>query len=360
MWIHSGSLQRHILVNYMEFIAKQLAKRLDDEILSVTELGDGHINDTFLVEASNGKYVAQRLSKNMDIDKLEYNYDLYSEVFEGFGWLYPKMIKDEMGRYFCADADGSNWRIYKYLDGTVLDASVIGSLDETHAKEIIYAYGKGLAKLHGILRTIQNKPKAVYPNLHDLKKYYEDYLRIKCSRTINEKSRDYDIEVQLEKLSEYYIKQSEDLLKGLDETLKTEKYGNIYSVIHGDPKISNALFIDGKVAGFLDLDTVMWGSLLDDIADAIRSCCITDGRADTSFMESFIDGYKSEALEDVVAMIDINLHDAFAKICVELALRYYMDEISGKGYFKEKSPGYRIKRTRELLGLIMKPDLRLG
>ena len=79
----------------MEFIAKQLAKRLDDEILSVTELGDGHINDTFLVEASNGKYVAQRLSKNMDIDKLEYNYDLYSEVFEGFGWLYPKMIKDE-------------------------------------------------------------------------------------------------------------------------------------------------------------------------------------------------------------------------------------------------------------------------
>lgn len=323
----------------------EIGSFLEDEILSVTELGEGHINDTFLVETSNGKYVAQRLSKNMDKHKIEYNYNLYSEVFERSGWLYPQMIKDKKGRYFCADASSDNWRMYKYLDGTVLDAAYIVSLEDTQAKEIIRAYGKGLAKLHGLLRTIQNKPKTVCPNLHDLKKHYEEYLQIKSSGGLKKMSRDYELEKQLENMVEYHIKQS-------GESISSAENGTIYSIIHGDPKISNVLFKDSEVVGFLDLDTIMWGSLLDDIADAIRSCCIIDGRVSTSLMKSFIEGYMSEAPEDVVEIIDSNLYGAFAKICVELALRYYMDEISGAGYFKEKYPGYRIKRTRELLELL--------
>lgn len=361
----------------METDILKISSFIEDEILSVTELRDGHINDTFLVETASGKYVAQRLSKNMDKQKIEYNYNLYSEVFEGCGWLYPRMIKDKMGMYFSTDSSDANWRMYKYLEATVLDASMIASIEEAQAKEIIYAYGKGLAELHSILRMIQNKPKAVYPNLHDLKKFYEEYLRIKYSKDLNEISRDYDLEEQLENLAEYHIKQSEALLNGgiemilkepgesilkeLDEkvlkepdkSIRTEKNGTIFSIIHGDPKISNVLFNDGKVVGFLDLDTIMWGSLLDDIADAIRSCCIIDGKVSSGLMESFMDGYKSEAPEEVAEIIDNNLHEAFAKICVELALRYYMDEISGAGYFKEKYPGYRIKRTRELLELVM-------
>ena len=329
----------HMEISHMESGLMYINDFLDDEILSINEFGDGHINDTILVETQSGRYVAQRIESGMDISKLEYNYKLYSEVFVNHDWLYPKWIKDKKGSFFGTDPSGGNWRMYKYLDGTVLDESVIASSEDDHVKDIIYSYGQGLAKFHGILRNIKEKPQAVYPDLHNLRKYYEEYLRIKNTGAINEIFRDYDIEKQLEYLVECHIMQKSS--------------GNIFSIVHGDPKLSNVLFRDGSVIGFLDMDTIMWGSLLDDIADAIRSCCIIDGKVSIGFMEIFMNGYTSDAPKNVVEHVDKNLHEAFAKICTELALRYYTDEISGAGYFKEKYPGYRIKRTRELLKLII-------
>ncbi len=303
---------------------KEISKQFtDEEVLSVVSLGLGNINDTFIVETGSEKYVFQRLQKKMDSAKLEYNYGLYSEICEGENILFPKWIKSREGNFFVSDSDGDSWRMYPYIEGEILSTP----LSEEHC----YACGEGLGRIHAALKKLPEAPKPVYPHLHDLGYYYEQYIITLRGEDLCEGSRDADVEEQIRR------KMAE--ISSFDAGIK--------SIVHGDAKISNMLFRDGKVIGFLDWDTVMEGSVPEEIADCIRSACILDGKLDTHAAKALIEGYKnaSHADEKITDLV----HAAFNKICFELALRYYTDSISNKKHFKEKYPGYRLKRAKELL-----------
>ena len=118
-------------------------------------------------------------------------------------------------------------------------------------------------------------------------------------------------------------------------------------LIHGDAKRGNMICRDGRVAGFIDLDTLMPGSVFDDIADCIRSC---DSRndADPMMIVHFIHGYEEGAdtmfTPDAIALIGQNT----VKHRFMLGLRYYTDYLSGNVYFKEEYPGQNLARARQL------------
>ena len=60
-----------------------------------------------------------------------------------------------------------------------------------------------------------------------------------------------------------------------------------------DAKIGNMIIRNGKVAGFIDLDTIMTGSVFDDIADCVRSCCLNDeGNIENTEFMDLIRGYE--------------------------------------------------------------------
>ena len=75
--------------------------------------------------------------------------------------------------------------------------------------------------------------------------------------------------------------------------MKSEIYKseNHRTVIHGDTKLANIIFRDGKIFAFIDYDTIMTGSILDDLADCIRSCCIVNGVFDRDTAEMIVKGY---------------------------------------------------------------------
>ena len=123
-------------------------------------LGDGRINDTFLVKTANRAYVLQHVTKKMDSSKLEYNYDLYSEACENANLLYPKLLTGRDGRRIHRDDGGESWRAYPFLEGDILQAPL------PNVK--LQAIGQGIAHLHECLRDLREKPKAVFPKLHDL------------------------------------------------------------------------------------------------------------------------------------------------------------------------------------------------
>ena len=296
---------------------------IDEEVLSVVPLGLGNINDTFIVEAGSGKYVLQRLQKKMDPAKLEYNYWLYSEICEREKILFPKWIRSGEGNFFVSDPEGDRWRMYPYIEGEILSAPL--------SEEQCYVCGEGLGMIHDALKKLSEAPKPVYPHLHDLGYYYEQYIVTLRGNNLCEGSRDADVEEQIRR------KMAE--ISSVDTGIK--------SIVHGDAKISNMLFKDGKVIGFLDWDTVMEGSIPEEIADCIRSACISDGKLDTHAAKALIEGYKNTSRGD--EKITDLIPGAFNKICFELALRYYTDAISTKKHFKEKYPGYRLKRAKELL-----------
>ena len=298
----------------------------DSKILSVAALGDGHINDTFLAVCGDGKYVCQRMRRGIDIAGLEHNFLLYSPVFKKHEWLYPEWVRNREGQYFYCDGDNGVYRVYPYIEGDILNAPLSG--------ESAYACGRGLAKLHGLLKLIPGKPRAVYPYLHDLKHYHEAYKSI-CAASASGAGRDSLLERTIEMRA--------------GRIMQTEQ--SCRDVIHGDAKLSNLLFKGDEAAGCLDMDTVMKGSAVLELADCIRSCCISEGMIDRNGAERLTQGYLSVADGRQAEKIRQGLPLALERICFELGLRYYTDSLSPVPYFKEKYEGYRLDRARELLAV---------
>ncbi len=297
------------------------------EISNVIPLGGGHINDTYLVETEDGRYICQRISRDMDTAKLEYNYCLYSKACDEYGLAYPSLLKTYEGDFFVVDPSGDSWRVYPMIDGDILTPPV--------REEMLKVCGTGLAKLHEALWTIAEKPKANYPHLHDLNYYYDLYKKVLGSDDLCEENRDKTLEELIEtRYAEmpYYMAEP--------------KY-----VIHGDAKLANIIFEDGQVKGFIDFDTIMMGSVTEDVADCIRSACVKDGVIDNDGAAHLTEGYLSAAPKDMADEVRENLSAAVGKICFELGLRYYTDVLSEGTTFTEKYPGYRIDNARNLISL---------
>ena len=152
-------------------------------------------------------------------------------------------------------------------------------------------------------------------------------------------------------ISETQEERDEELEKKIDD--KIDAMLNVKldtsSVIHADTKLSNILFCNGKVVGSIDMDTIMPGSVLEDIADCIRSSCVNSGRFDKEAAEQIIKGYESLSSKKE---IEKDLPQVFDKICFELALRYYTDSLSEEKYFKESYLGYNRERAKSLLNTL--------
>lgn len=303
------------------------SKYISDTVKSINSLGGGHINDTYVIDTARGRYICQRISRGIDTVKLEYNYNLYSKACDEYDWLYPAMLKTAEGDYFVTDEDGDKWRVYRCIEG--------GIINPPFKKDDLYACGVGLAKMHKILSTLTEEPKANYPHLHDLKYYYDIYLKMKNSDDICEENRDIFLESVIDnKFNEmpYYKAEST-------------------AVVHGDTKLANIILNKGEVVAFIDFDTIMMGSKLEDIADCVRSASLRDRTFDKTAAEILVDGYLNTAPEEVGDEVMKNLPDAFNKICFELGLRYYMDALSKEKVFKEKYPGFRIDNAKRLLSV---------
>ena len=296
--------------------------------LSVRLLSGGNINESFLIETGEERYVLQRLQKDMDLEKLEHNYRLYSAVLKRRGWAYPVWLKNCDGSYFYTDCDGGTWRAYAYINADIMTPPL--------STETLYACGRGLAEMHAILRELPEQPKAVYPHLHDLKRYYDNYLRLLSGGELCRENRDPD----LEKI----------IGEKINEMLSVQPSAS--SIIHGDPKLQNILFRDGAVIGFLDMDTVMVGSLAEDVADCVRSCCVENGRFSASAAKRLLEGYQSAAPQDTVEDVKLKLPGVFNKINFELGLRYYTDAVSKEKKFRDSDPKTLLEKARMRLETI--------
>lgn len=291
------------------------------QIVSISHFGDGHVNDTYLVKTGQGSFVCQQVRRDMDKALLERNYLSYAHACENEEWLYPVWLKSSSGSFFYEDGKGENWRAYPLLGG---DVKVVPL-----TREEFSACGQGLAREHALLQRME-KPSAVWPELHDLRAFRDRYERLLATGEFFAGRRDVSVEERIR----------DGVERRLELNLDRSK------VVHGDPKLANILFRGGKVVGFLDLDTIMMGSLTEDIADCMRSCCVMEGKPDGEAMKHFLEGYLQEE-NGLLTEREISLlPKVFGKICFELALRYYTDAIAQKKKFKEKYPGYLLEKAK--------------
>ena len=309
-------------IGQMEPVEEICREFIQGRISRASLIGDGRINDTFCVKAGEESFICQRIQRKMDTDILEHNYLLYSAALDRVKLAYPKWLRDRDGRFFYTDCKGNHWRMYPMIGGTVLQVPL--------PEEALFACGRALAGIHAALQGMAEKPKAVFPMLHDLKYYYEKYLCV-LEHDLSGKERDPELE-------KYFA-------SGIEEfrNLQTDRT----AVIHGDPKLANILFSEGNVKAFIDLDTVMPGAVIEDVADCVRSCCAWKGKIDTGAQQIFLQGYQSRD-NGLLNGKDLKcLPQVIRKIRFELGLRYYTDAIAEEKSFKEKYPGYLMGKARE-------------
>ena len=303
----------------------------DDVMTGIRRIGDGHINDTFYIKGEKGEYLLQKLNpvlfgENREI--IEHNYLQYAKACENISgkikeWELPRWLKCRAGGFFCVDGNRAPWRMYTYIKGDTLKSP--------YSKEQIRACGEGLSKLHFILSQIKEVPGSALPGLHDTAAYYRDYLS--CREDAQKSRRDSALEAVI------------DDRAGRMTSLKLPEN----AVIHGDARIGNMLFKDGRVIAMIDLDTIMWGPRILDIADCIRSCCINEGRPDQELVKTLVSAYRDAGYMLIGDDEWKILPQALELICFELGLRYYTDHLRGNVYFAEDCPGRNLQKAGWLL-----------
>ncbi len=301
-------------------ILKIISEYIDDTVANIEEIPGGHINKSYLVTAGK-KYVLQCLNKNLYSDYINVltdNYLSYRKACNSLSdiddWNCPEWLKAKNGQFFyCND---NIWRMYKYIQG-----------DDKNVDS--YEAGEGLGKLHRILSNCNNI-KPVHSHLYDLNHYYEQYININGKNNPRIDTCDKIISDNIDKMLS--IRDTE------------------INIIHGDAKSGNMIFNKGKIIGFIDLDTLMPGSVLNDMADCMRSCC-SDGKYNLidEKVNSFLDGYShgfGKKLSDERIQL---LHHFYERNRFMLGLRYYTDYLSGNIYFKENNPGDNLNKAKMLL-----------
>ncbi|MBO6260101.1 MAG: aminoglycoside phosphotransferase family protein [Lachnospiraceae bacterium] len=291
----------------------------------IEELDAGHINRSFLVVAGD-KYVLQELNRKLYSDhlsELENNYGYYRKACQSCGdglseWQCPEWIKSKADKFFYTDESGDIWRLYNYIQG---DLYAAGKLID------LMAAGEGLGRLHRILKECpKGSVQGVFRHLHDLEHYYREYREQDSS--VRPRDRELD-----EYISGRYEEFSELSVAGGD-------------VIHGDAKLGNMIFRNGKAIGFIDLDTIMEGSRYDDMADCLRSCSIGD---DEEKIRQFLAGYEAGSGTSFTAD-EINTVAANCrKNRFMLGMRYYTDCLAGNVYFRESYPGESLEKAKRNL-----------
>ncbi|MDT8334720.1 MAG: aminoglycoside phosphotransferase family protein [Desulfurivibrionaceae bacterium] len=320
-------------------------------LVRLDKLGEGHINDTFLVipaGARHDKYVLQRLSPrvfkrpelvmaNLRVlaDHLDRRLrDDVAQHFSGWRLVFPLAARD--GRDYYIDPAGNFWRMLNYIAGEMDDPLA----ESGRAGEA----GRALGLFHRLVADLDPGCLVdILPGFHVTPGYLADYDRIA--------GRDGDAE-------EEYCAGVIDRRRAFAPILENAARDGLLPirVIHGDPRPANIIFevTSGKAVSMVDLDTVKPGLIHYDIGDCLRSACNRAGDdIDDLDRVGFDTGKCSELLSGYLAEMGALLTDADFRfiypavrlLAFELGLRFFTDHLAGDIYFKVAYRGHNLQRA---------------
>ena len=319
-----------------------------DQIHTITPLGDGNINATYLVTFTRRpSLVVQRLNGAVFPDPVSVvrNVALVTSYLgerrsAGAGrchcYRFPEAVELRDGRSWYEDQSGSVWRCLSYLDNTVSRPCVTGADQALEA-------GRLLGCFHALLEGFDSSALAdPLPGFHDLSAYKRAYLNSVADHRRSQ-------------TSEFLY-----CLRMIEARLDTDTLGQCMAppqvpqrVIHGDPKCDNFLFdrASGQPLSLIDLDTVSHGLLAVDIGDCLRSFCNPAGekaRAEVGFdmqiCEGLLEGY-FQSFEPNRTERELFYHGV-RLLTYELGLRFFTDHLNGDRYFKITRDGENLQRAR--------------
>lgn len=324
---------------------KQVLNQYDQTRIysTIKRCGSGNINDTFLVDNGNKRFILQRINEAVFPDPIQVvensvNVTHFLNTCSAIQSFYaPEIISTVSGRYYAEDEAGKIWRAQEYVENSLIYETVMN-------KEMAFEIGAKLAVFHSVLAKFPvGDIRQTLPGFHYLPGYLEKYD--------SEMSQNTPIPDQKSEYCHFIINRFREAGNYFQVAKKQHKVKE--TIIHGDPKVANFLFdatSNGTIA-LIDLDTVGPGLILHDLGDCLRSACCTvsenDRRETAQFdlrlFKEVVAGYCSHS--KLTDFEKNSVFEAVFLITYELGVRFFTDYLAGSIYFSARYPEENLERA---------------
>ena len=338
-------------------------------LLSFERYGEGHINETYLLNYENdgelNQYILQKINHNIfpNIEGLMNNIELVTsflrnKIIENNGDVNREAMiliktKDNKNYYYDQEND-SYYRVFVFVKDTITLQIVSNKED---FKESAIAFGRFQKLLKDFDAT---KLVEVIKDFHNTEVRFNHFLETlkldKCDR-----AKECKDEI------EFILKRKEDCSK-IVNLIKENKIP--LKVTHNDTKLNNVLLDKDNKKGVcvIDLDTVMPGSSLYDFGDSIRFGCNTASEDETNlskvnfsmeYFEAYVEGFLSEVKDSLNKYEIENLAYAAKLMTLECGIRFLDDYLDGDNYFRIHREKHNLDRCRTQLKLVSEIEKNL-
>ena len=324
-----------------------------ETVSSVEPLGNGLVNDTYLVKSDSGPipaFVLQKLNKNIFQHPEWVMANLSSLVTHVENAIdrrghemqlrLPRIHPTQDAKSYFVDANDDYWRALEYIPNTQTLEAI---RNESDAEQIGFALGQ----FHRLIADMDTRSMHdTLPGFHDCPRYFS------CYEASLQRARGLAESVELS-FGIQFINARKSVVGVLE---KAKASGHLLMrTIHGDPKINNILFdiYDQRAVSIIDLDTVKPGLFQYDIGDCLRSACNRQREdGDTSAVHFDVDICRLILKEYLSAAGDIltefdhrYLYDSIRLLPLELGIRFLTDYLDGNSYFKVDYPEHNLVRA---------------
>lgn len=317
---------------------------------SVIPYGNGHINDTFLVECEK-RYILQKMNTNVFPRPVELMDNIIGVTTHIRNVLLKKgkdaergtlsVLPTLVGEMYFVDSRGGYWRLYKFIEKSV-------TFEKVACREDFYRCGKSFGEFCQLLGDYPAKDlNCPVENLHNTPWRYEKFLEA-VDKDIAKKVKNASEEIE-------FVKSRCELSYILENAHREGKLP--LRVTHNDTKLNNILFDEETLEPVcvIDLDTVMPGFSVTDFGDSIRygantaledekdlSCVGLDIELFEAYAKGFIQGSGNGLTKDEITLLPYGA----IVITYECGMRFLTDYLNGDVYFKIHRPDHNLERAR--------------
>ncbi|MCH5352338.1 MAG: aminoglycoside phosphotransferase family protein [Acutalibacter sp.] len=317
----------------------------------------GHINDTYAVEVSEGRFVLQRINRfvfpspeNIMENIASVTEFLRKKIQSRGGDPLRETLhicKTVDGQSFVRDEAGEYWRCMTFIPDATAHETATGV---EMLREAGFAFGNFQSMLSDYPAETLHE---IIPKFHDTPDRFRQ-LSEAVEKDLSGRKKDARPEVDFAFAREEKCGLLMDLLRDGKLPLR---------VTHNDTKMSNVLIDDitGKAVCVIDLDTVMPGLTAFDFGDSIRAGAATAAEDETDLskvhfdlerFEAYAKGFLSAAGDALTETELDTLPDGAILMTYEVGIRFLADFLNGDVYFRTAYPTHNLDRARNQFKLV--------
>lgn len=305
----------------LQEVAAHAAHFTHEHIASVVRITDGSINDTYEITTSeNTRFILQRMGTLFSPSVMD-NLAAVTPYMRAAEVVVPEGLPTLDGNAHISDAGGCWYRALSYIPGKTIHngITVVGARSA----------GKLVGRFHSALVSCDTPLTEAIRHFHDTKHYLARMNDVAAQNT-DQKKR----ETLMPLVNE--INRRNGLLQ-TDVSVLPQR------IIHADLKISNVRFDESgeEAIALIDMDTIMYGSVVTEMGDALRSWCGTAGEDskeqvfDEAICRAALEGYMKTATAITQEEIEA-IPDGIGLLTLELASRFVADAFE-ESYFAPSS-----------------------